>query len=684
MSESKKISSKNLGRGPMAIIGLVVAFAIALLVNYLVGMFSFKADLTENNIHTLSKGTKNILSKLDTPVTIRYYVSSDRGSLGPSEKAMVRRVEDLLNEYISYAPTKEVELPDRETGEFEKQNIRMLTVKKFNPSPDTDAEDSARADGLQQGMSGETRSDIFFGIAVECLDKKETIPFIPARPEVMLEYDLSRAIANVHGEKNKKIAVMTSMSVGGGFAGNFQAPPKQPWIFYEQLSQDYIVETIPPTVSEIPAGTTTLIVLHPYDITEEGQYAIDQYLLGGGSVMAFVDPSFFYARAMAPASPQMPGMPPQGGGGPGPSSDLDKLLPKWGISFDNTKVVADLDFASQIIRQGNFSPVFLTLNKQSLGNPDAPDNVTNNLNRLNVLASGGFQIAAVDGIEATTLIQSSEVNEYIEAANADPTAEGNTDSIRKNFKPSGTPRALVVRLSGNFNTAFPEGNPAAAKEEEEKAKAPDGEKGKGKGEEAPKEEKKDDSLKKSTAPGRVMLFADTDFIYDDNVGQRSNFPGMGTILQLMNENLTLVQNGVEQLSGDADLLEVRSRSSVSRPFTRQSQWKREAEDKYKEEISKFVKERDEAEARVQEILSQTPGGVEKAILSPEIQQEMEKVEKNRRDTAKRIRELQKQEKQELTRRQAAFKFGNALLMPILIILFGIGLAVFRKTRTAAR
>ncbi|MBP6784886.1 MAG: GldG family protein, partial [Verrucomicrobiales bacterium] len=399
MSDSKGTPPAKLSRRAAALLGLAVIFLIALAINFLAGKMSLRADLTEYKSYTLSKGTKNILSRLETPVQIRYYVTDDSKVMSPGERSRALRVEDQLAEFVREAPVKEVEVTN-DAGEFETKSVKMLTVKKLNPEPNTDAEDSAVIDGLQAGVSGETNNELFFGIAIQCLDSVESIPFIPAKPETTLEYDLARAVSSVHGGKNKKIVVMSGMSIGGGFGGNFQAPPQQPWMFYELLGKDYDIEVIPPTSAEIPAGTSTLIVVHPFDITDEGQFAIDQYLLKGGNVIAFVDPNFFYARALAQGQPEIPGMPPQGG--PGPSSDLDKLFKAWGVKYDANRVLADLDFGSEIIRRGNFSPTFLTLDRKALGtspsDPGLIDPMTSMLNQLNMLTPGAFEVAPPAGI----------------------------------------------------------------------------------------------------------------------------------------------------------------------------------------------------------------------------------------------------------------------------------------------
>jgi len=684
--ETHKNPSPRLGRAPAALIGLVVVLLIIFLVNYVVGLFNIRADLTEYKVFTLSKGTKNILAELETPVTVRYYVTDDARIMSPAERSQARRVEDLLDEYVENAPVREIELVN-DKGEFEKRRVRMLTVKKLNPEPNTDAEDAAIIDGLQAGISGETNNEIFFGIAVECLDQRETIPFVPARPETVLEYDLSRAISNVHGGKDKAIRVMTGMQVGGGMGMNFQAPPTQPWMFYEQLSRDYEVEVIPSTSAEVPADTAALIVLHPFDITDEGQYAIDQYLLGGGNVIVFLDPNFFYARALGQSNPQMPGMPPQGG--PAPTSNLDKLLGKWGVKYDANRVLADLDYGSEIIRRGNFSPTFLTLGREAVdpadGSGTIDDRIVSMLQQLNMLTPGGFELEPPAGVEAVALVQSSPTNQLVSSFDADPTQEGGADRIREDFESFGKRRALVARLTGTFKTAFPEGNPAASDEEDEET-SPD-EEGEGAGEEGADADsgEKEESLAESVEPGRVLLVADVDFIYDANVVRRQEIPGLGIqIPQFLNENLTLVQNAVEQFSGDPDLINVRSRSNVRRPFTRQSEWYREAQQKYQAQLAEFEEKAEEATDRINQILTQTPQDIDEALLSPEVQSELQSLQEQQVEFRRNARELEKEVTREFRRKLATFKFGNSFAMPALVIVFGIGLAVFRKAQTQAR
>ena len=691
----------NFGRGVVAVVGLIVVFIIVILINFLASSFTgLRADLTENNVHTLSDGTKNILSKLDTPVTVRYYATDSGDVMSPRELARARRIKERLDEFVRNAPVKEVELSNPDTGKFETKRFRMLKVEKLNPEPNTDAEDSAAIDGMRPVISQETNNELYMGIAIKCIDAMETIPWVSANGEETLEYDLARAISSVHGGKAKTVRVMTSLSVGGGMGMNFQAPPQQPWVFYQQTGQDYNVETIPPTAKEIPADTSVLVVLHPFDVTDEGQFAIDQFLLGGGNVIVLVDPNFFYSRSLG-GRPQMPGMPPQGG--PPPTSDLEKLFGAWGVKFDELQVLADMSFGTNnILRAGNFVPTFLTLNEEAL-NGDAEDPITNMLNHLNMLTPGSFEIAPPAGVKADFLVQSSPQNQLVSSFDADPTQEGGSERIRRNFVPSNVRKPLVARLSGSFKTAFPEGDPAKKeeKDKEEEDEAADDKKETGgddkeeagddkekegdKEDKKEKEEEKDTSLKESVNPGQVLLFADVDFIFDPLCIRRSEIAGLGVeMVEQLNQNLTLIQNAIEQLSGDPDLINVRSRNSVRRPFTRQNEWLQEARDKFQDQLEEYRQNQREAQEELKNLLEKSPGNVKEAIMSDEAQKEIQKLRKEEALFSRQVRELEKEVTRDFKRKQSLFKFGNFLGMPVLIIIAGIILAVYRKTRTAAR
>ena len=204
-----------------AAFGVAALVAIAVFANWLVSpppAGNRGADFTEKQIHTLSDGTKAILGELDTPVVIRYYASRNTDYMPEELKLHMRRVDDLIKEYASLSKGK-------------------LRIENLDPQPDTDAEDSANLDGI----NGQRMDDqnLYFGLAVSCLDKTSVIPFLDPREETMLEYQLSKAIAEVTTPVKPKIGIMSALELKGGAANPMMQMqgqrPQQPWVIYQQL-----------------------------------------------------------------------------------------------------------------------------------------------------------------------------------------------------------------------------------------------------------------------------------------------------------------------------------------------------------------------------------------------------------------------------------------------------------------
>jgi len=430
------------------------------------------------------------------------------------------------------------------------------------------------------------------------------------------------------------------------------------------------VQTIPISSKEIPADTSVLIVLHPYDITDEGQFAIDQYLLKGGKVMVLVDPKLFAARFLSPPpNPQMPQP-----GGPAPSSNLDKLFAAWGIEFKANEVLVDMKYQTQI-RGGEYAPTILSFSAEALNDDDA---ITSHMSDIFCIMPGAFLGDPKEGIKKEVLLNSSRLNQLVSSFSADPTQDGNVANMRENFQESGEERPLIMRLSGTFPSAFPDGDPTAKKDEEGAA-------GEDKKVEAKTEEKESEStvsLKKSEKDGVVLLFSDADMIYDQFCVQKQEILGQ-TFVQMTNGNISLFQNAVEQMAGDPELINVRSRSSARRPFTKLNEILRKAEEKYMGKVRALEDERRAAEARLNEIQANKPEGQE-AILSEEQQTEIENFKIKAVESSKELRQVRKDLRREFDSLQALIKIGNTFAVALLVILTGILLALFRRARTAAR
>jgi len=153
-----------------SVAGVVAMLLIVLIVNFIFGTFKKRIDLTPERLYTLSDGTKKILKNLDGKVEIRYYFSQGEKEMDAGLKSYAQHVEDLLAEYKKAAGGK-------------------VQIKKLNPKPDTDAEDSAHLDGIE-GQMLPTGDNLYFGLAISYLEEKVALPVLDPHRERLLEYDI--------------------------------------------------------------------------------------------------------------------------------------------------------------------------------------------------------------------------------------------------------------------------------------------------------------------------------------------------------------------------------------------------------------------------------------------------------------------------------------------------------------
>src|SRR5258708_26696259 len=158
---------------------------------------------------------------------------------------------------------------------------------------------------------------------------------------------------------------------------------------------------------------------------------------------------------------------------------------------------------------------------------------------------------------------------------------------------------------------------------------------------------------------------------------------VGILTALMNGNLNLAQNIIGHLTGDNNLISVRSRATANRPFTRIAQMDTQAEKMYESKIKEFEDSRQETQQRISALQQNKEQG-QRFILSPEQAAELKKL----KEKAAEVNAQLKQEKKKLAHDKESLqnwlKWNNILGMPILVAVLGIGLAVFKQKRTSAK
>jgi ABC-type uncharacterized transport system involved in gliding motility auxiliary subunit len=621
-------------------VGVLAMLAIIVALNLIAARAKTRIDLTAERAYTLSQGTRNILAKLDTPVQIRFYCSRGDNTMPVMLKTYAQRVEDLL-------------------GEYRQASKGQIEIQKLDPTPDSDAEDSAKLDGIE-GQPLPDGESVYLGVSVSMLDQKEAIAFLSPERERLLEYDLSRAISRVMTPEKPVVGIMSPLPYQGqqmnpmmmrmGQRGGAPA-----WVFYNELQRDFTVKPVEMTADAIPDDVKVLIVIHPKAISDAAQYAIDQFVLRGGKLIAFLDPN---AVLDATAGGPMGG---------GSSSSLDKLLKAWGLTFENTKVVADTTYIGRT-RQGR-APAVLALTEKAVNKDDL---ITAQADNLFMAFAGAFSGTPAAGLTQTVLVKSSKDSQLIEPMMAQLSGE----QIIKDFAPSGIEQSLVVRLTGKFKTAFPDGKPKGADAKPADPAKPD--------EKKPADDK---SLKESAKEGAVLLVADSDMIQDQlSVQEMMNpFGGGQRMVMPANGNLAFAQGAVEQFAGDSNLITVRSRASRERPFTVVRKMQADAEANYRSKIKELEKSLSDAQAKLNELQrTKAEQGGQKFILSPEQQAEIANFRKKEAEVKQQLKLERKKLRTDIDSLENRIKWINIAGMPVLVTIAGVGLALARRSRRAAR
>lgn len=585
-----------------------------------------RIDLTENSLYTLNEGTRNILSNMDEPVNLYLYFSEDISRDLPQFRSYARWAGEMLEEFVEQSGGK-------------------LTLKRVDPVPFSPQEDQAAQYGLQGVPVGTAGDMLYFGlVGTNSLDGLEVMPFLQPDKEKFLEYDLAKIVFSLSHPTHKKVGLISGLDMGPGFDPATQNV-REAWVIHQQLDQLFDLQTLPADGNEFPEDLELLVLVHPKDLGENMLYQIDQFVLGGGRVLAFMDP---VAEADLGGDPNDPMARMNAGG----SSSLGPLLQAWGVSFDTDRVIGDFAYALQVsIGQGQ-PPVrhlgILSVNPDGINNADV---ATADLQAVNFSSTGWLAPLEAATTDFETLLESSQNAAPIEAARL--RFLSNPQDLSQDFQPTGDQYALVARVTGQAKTAFeqpPEGVPLMGHQSES-----------------------------NEAGINVILFADTDVLSDRLWVQKQNFLGR-TVANSFADNGTLVVNFADQLLGSSDLIGIRTRASTTRPFDRVEALKLSAEARFRDTEERLQAELEETERTLTEMQSLRQDG-ELTVLTPEQEDEVQRFVDRKLQIRSELRQVQHDLSRDIEALGMRLKFINIVLVPILIVIFAL---VFRHIRRRRR
>ncbi len=623
----------TLGAGGLAIVGILFV-GIMLLANHL--LRGAKLDLTADSLYTVADGTKRIVKGLDEPVNLYFFFSEKAAADNPMVRNYGVRVRELLEELVSLSDGK-------------------LTLKVIDPQPYSEEEDRANELGISSSPINASGDRLYLGLAAtNSTDGKEAIPTLDPRREEQLEYDVAKVVHKLSTAKKPVVGWLSSLPMGGDFdmQTGRQRPPSA---VYQQVEQLYALRSLEPTLTTIEKDIDVLVLVHPKNLPPPALYAIDQFVLRGGRVLLFVDPS---AQAEPPqGDPNNPMAQMQAD----KSSSLEPLLKAWGVDYKPDQVVADLEFGLAVAMREGEQPAqhiaILGLNNQAM----AKDAITAQLDTVNFAMAGSLKPLVDDkaGEKPGSTLKFEPLIHTGKQAGLLPVQRfamlTDPGSLRDGFAPSGE-FVIAARITGKAKSAFADGPPAGVKP------APD-------------------ALVESAQPINVVVVADTDLLTDFMWVQQSNFFGQ-LVFQPFANNGELVWNAIDNLGGSNDLISIRARAAYTRPFERVEELRRNADARFRIKEQELEQQLQQTEARLTQLQTSQPGGNE-MILTPEIAQEIDRFQVEKLRIRKELRETRAGLAKDIEALGWKMKLVNMLLMPAIITAVGLLIALWRKRRRHA-
>jgi ABC-type uncharacterized transport system involved in gliding motility auxiliary subunit len=612
-------------RTRLAVSGLFLGALLFLAVN-IFSNSTFKAvqlDLTEGKLFTLSDGTRKVLSKIDEPIKMRLFFSKILGEQSPQHATYFTRVKELLGQYANISGGK-------------------VVLELHDPEPFSDAEDLAVSFGLQ-GVPVNAQGDLgYLGLgATNSTDDQEVIAFLTPARETFLEYDLTRLVYSLANPTRKTVGLLSALPING--KPGPQVGGNGRWTVINQINEFFGVTPIQRDATSIPDDIDLLMIVHPKGVNEEMLYAIDQFVLKGGRVMAFVDTNAETAAR------------PGAGQKNDPVSEFDKTLESWGVRLVKDQVAADITTARRVnVQQGAKLAVtdyvaWLALKPENF---DSEDIATADLQVVNIGTSGILEPIEGKGTVFSPLMQTSDKSMQI---NRDKVMlRPQVVELFRNFKPQNKRLTLAARITGKAKSAFPD-----------------------------KTKTNPDHIGEAVAPINIIVVADTDMLSD---GLWVDMEDMGASKNLVPfaSNADFVINALDNLGGSEDLIGLRARSRTPRAFDLVHNIRQAAEIQYRTKEQELQDKLIDVRSRLNKLMrrEETTGEM---VLNSKEKELVEEFRGQMTSIRKQLRDVQHALRSDIDRLDTWLKFFNIAAIPVLLgigILIGALLRRFRRIPVA--
>ena len=626
-----------------SVLGVLALLALLIGLNVLAEtrLARVRLDLTQQRLYTLNDGTIKTLAALKDPITLRFYYSRTLGGRVPVYGAYADRVREMLREYALVAGDK-------------------IRLELLDPEPFSDAEDRALAYGLQGVPLDQGGEQVFFGLAASnLLDDERSIAFFQPERERFLEFDLTRLIHELSNPTRPILGVLSSLPLEGDpraammrQMGRDPGGAGGPWVSMLQLRQTMVVRTVQPDVQVIDPDIEVLLVAHAQGLSDAALYAIDQFVMRGGRLMAMVDP---HSDSQA-STPTQTGQPPDN-----TASDLHKLFDAWGIEYDPAVVVGDITGAWRV--RANSTDRLQAVDYVAWFNIrdgiNHDDPATADLTQVTVGTPGHLRARQGADIVFTPLLTASpragrltldQVKTFPDPA-----------KILAAFKSDGGPYVIAARVRGVLSSAFP-----APPDLPADAKRP---------------EAFPAHIARTATQANLVLVADTDILADrfwvrvqDFFGQQQATP--------FSDNGAFIANLLGTLAGGDALIGLRSRGAALRPFDVVDTMQRDAEARYRQTERTLQAHLDETQKKLTALRTGRGEQSSAAVISEEQRVAIDDLRRDVIATRVELRNVQLELRRDIIRLESNLRLLNIAAVPALLTVIAVLLGLARRRQRA--
>lgn len=499
--------------------------------------------------------------------------------------------------------------------EYAAQSDGRITLRILDPEPYSVMEDAAIADGISAIPLEDGSGPLYFGLTALSEGRKNTIGFVKPEAEEHLEYELSKLIRSVQRIEKPKVALVTELPVTGNANPAF-GPVTPAWVAFRQLSERYDMVTLSPRALRIPEDIDVLWVMHPRGWPADSYRQIQDYINAGRHAVILLDPNAESVPVFG------------GAGALSLGSDAAALLQPWGIVFDSSQVVLDSKYAWLMqLNENQFpkrNPGLISLPGAAMNQSDV---VTSDLDRIVLSSTGALTIRDSSMLQIEPLLQSSDASRLLDAV-AYRSAGDDPEKLLNKFVSSQEPFVLAARFTG--------------KQEES-----------------------------GTGQINFIVISDTDFLSDRLWVLESNLFGE-PVYSAQASNGDFFFNVIDQLSGSDDLISIRSRGMVSRPFEKVDQLRRTAEQRYRDSQVGLLSDLEKVQAEINALQADGKGG--QVLEDPR----RKKLGAEKIKLRKQLRRIQRELNEDVETLGQRIKLLNIFGLPLLLLLIAAIVAIRRR------